>query len=195
MIRKIKIGEDRSLRSSNFFEKQKRASFINDRIHSVISFLDKHEIPINEINSFADIVEHFKKDFPFPNAPNERNFELMGIDVTGVLEASKFLKEFKQDFHLVNGKVEIKPEWIKANEEETNFYTRTDAEVKAYEYANEFLKLVQSGYEQGFLSRDAFIGLSNENGLVYFAHKDNPEFRAGRIMDAGERHEKYLSTK
>lgn len=195
MTKKIKLVENKEQKQGNFFDKQNRARYLNARIHPVLSFLDKHKIPINEVNSFADIVEHFKKDFPFPNAPIDRNFELMGIDVSGVEEASKLLKEFKKDFHLVNEKVEINPEWIKANEEASWYYTRTEAEIKACQYANELMKLIQSGYKQGFLREQDYRELSLHNGLVYFFNRYEPEYSLGGIREAGANHEKYLSKK
>jgi|SRR5690606_7831017 len=167
-------------------EKHTKALYLRDNIFPVLSFLEKHGIDYKTVNGYSDIVEHFKKDFPFPNASDARNFELLGIETSGLANAD-LLRELNTDFFVEGKQIKIRPEWYEANEKQATFYTRNENDNKALDFANRFIALVQEGHEQGFLSNEALREISICNELAYFAN-GKIEYRAGRIYDAGDRH-------
>lgn len=193
MIEKIKLGIMANGLGSSKADKEQRLKVLEERIRPVLSFLEKHNIEPSEVNSREAVLNRFRKDFPFPDAPEERNFELMGINVAPLTYADS-LREFNKDFYFEDGKVKIKPEWYEANEERFTMYTRTKEEVKAYEYANKLMAIVQEGKDEGFLKDGAYKDISNCNDLVDFAH-GKTEYSPHGIYQAAERHERYLAHK
>lgn len=185
------IGKNSQQEYLNKARKEARARYLRDVIFPVLNFLDDHGIDHKTVNSYSEIVEHFKKDFPYPNAPDARNFELMGIETAPLRDANK-LREFNKDFYIDGKDVKIKPEWLKANEEEVTFYTHTESEVKAYHFANEFIELLQRGYEDGFISSEMFRGINRINDLVYLAD-GKVKYEIGGIRQAGRRHDKKMA--
>lgn len=171
-------------------DKEKRARTIEKNIFPVLRFLEKHGIDPATVNSKTEIInKHFKDKFPFPNAPEERNFELLGIDPSPLANAH-FLNDLNTDFYIdENNRVQIRQEWHDANLEKHTTYTATEEENKAYKYATELIQMIVKGYEDGFLDGDAFYNLSAHNGLAYYkADKKVIDYRSGRIKDAGLRH-------
>lgn len=180
-------------------EKKKMARNLSERIMPVIRFLEEHSINIADVNNSRDIIEHFKKDFPYPKADVTTNMNLLGIDISGIANAS-LLAELKDGFYIEGNQVLVSEQWIKEEEESRVYYTRTEEENKAYKFATDLKKLVKKGFNQGFLTSDAIIHISMNNDLVYIEkdrderpHSD--EYRYGGIRQAGERHAKYLATK
>ena len=193
MSKKQKLDINKIQLQKNKIKKEKKALNIKNKIFPVLSFLERHGIDHTSVNSYSDIVEHFRKDFPFPNAPDARNFELLGIDTSGI-ENAGILKEFNTDFFVEGNQIKVRPEWYQENEANCTFYTRTESDDKALDFANKLIKLVTRGHEQGFLSNDAFTNISNTNELAYFSD-GKVEYRAGRIYDAGDRHDELTAGK
>lgn len=173
-------------------QKRKQARAIGDGIFPVLRFLENHKIDPATVNSKAEIInKHFKDKFPFPNAPEATNFELLGIDPSP-LENAHFLKDLNTDFFIDdNNQVKIRPEWHEANIEKHTSYTATEEENKAYEYTTKLIKMIVKGYEEGFLEKGYFETLTSENGLAYYSQsKKIIEYRGGPIKEAGRRHKK-----
>ena len=191
MIEKFKLGENAHGLLNSKADKEHKLIQIGKGINPVLSFLKKHNIPLSEVNSKADILNHFKKDFPFPNAPQQTNFELLGIDISQAANGD-LLRGFKKDYHIVNGQVMITPEWYAENLEKYTHYTKTPEDVKAYEYANKLMELVQEGMDQGFLEGEEFREISRVNGLVMFS-RGKVEYKPYGIYHAAKRHASYLA--
>lgn len=191
MSKQYVIGHDQSSENSNEFAKKKRAKYLQEKVIPVIKFLDDHGIDYKTVNSYAEIVAHFKDKFPFPNAPDARNFELMGIDVSPIREANQ-LRELNTDFYIDGNEVKIKPEWYEANKLRATFYTRTESEDKAYEFANELIELLQRGHKEGFISNEMFRKINRINDLVYLSD-GTVRYVTGGIREAGRRHDKKMA--
>lgn len=177
--------------------KQQRARTIQASIFPLLKFLEKHGIDPATVNSKTEIInKHFKDKFPFPNAPEERNFELLGIDASSLANAH-FLKDLNTDFFIdENNRVQIRQEWHDANLENHTSYTATEEENKAYEYVTELIQMIVKGYEDGFLDSGSFYQMRINIGLAYYdADKKVIDYRSGAIKDAGLRHREKTAKK
>lgn len=192
MSKRIKLGVKENPLNTAKSKKGWRAQELKEKIFPVLEFIEKHNINIDEVNTYSDIIEHFKKDFPFPNATEERNFELMGVDVSGIATSAKYLKEFKNDFYLEDGSVIVKQEWLDNIEDKYTYHTRTDADVKAFEYATKLAEVMGEGIKQGFISENMRNRIFHEIDLFYLEKDGGHNIRARGIYEAGERYEKYL---
>src|SRR5690554_7344059 len=161
------LGHNKSNQQHALLEKQKQQQYINERLPKLINFLKKHghEDKLSTLNNYQDILNLFHPQYPFPNATDDKNLELLGIDTSSIKKDASILKSLKDGFILKGNQVEISEKWHKANEEKHTYRTKTETEDKVFEYATKLAKLVLEGEKKGFLSKYQTSAISRNNSM------------------------------
>lgn len=167
------LGHNKSSQQHALLEKRKQQKYINERLPKLINFLKKHghEDKLSALNNYQDILNLFRPDYPFPNATDDKNLELLGVDTSGIKRDASILKSLKDGFILKGDQVEISEEWHKANEEKSTYRTQTEAEDQVYLYATKLAKLIIEGEKKGFLHHSDRSKLSTNNPLFRIDEK------------------------
>ena len=189
--KKYRLSCDEYSANSTVREKKNEETKINAGLPIILRFFGTKltDQEIREMKDYNSIVDRFRPKFPHPNAKDELNFELIGKDISGLMDASLILKLINEDYIIKGNQVEICPSWYDRNIERFTTYTKDENEIEAYEYAIQLAKLMQKGIKKGFISKEIKGGINKAMQFLYLNEDDSYNIQVGRLQQAGKRAE------